>query len=237
MELLIGTDVPSAHLPLESKGASDAEPFAIRTALGWAVRGPRRAAGQLREMCDVSPQVTVGCTSVCVVEEEEPGDQSVSAADVCETSNREVTSAEDAVVESATETVEHRGECPAVACESPGEDVTPAEEREMCDAAADSPVTFAQRGESPAAVSGIGAEVVKKCVMVDAATQSLGTTHDQSSVVLCCRRREVTAGLVLCHVVAQRIQKCRSTACACERRNYNYGGRRWSWTSSEPSGS
>ena len=39
--LLIGTDVPDAHVPLECRRGTTYEPYAVRTVLGWAVRGPR----------------------------------------------------------------------------------------------------------------------------------------------------------------------------------------------------
>ncbi|XP_053390098.1 uncharacterized protein LOC123563639 [Mercenaria mercenaria] len=38
--LLIGTDTPEAHIPLDVRTGSDCEPYAVRTRLGWAVRGP-----------------------------------------------------------------------------------------------------------------------------------------------------------------------------------------------------
>ncbi|XP_060575097.1 uncharacterized protein LOC132732639 [Ruditapes philippinarum] len=38
--LLIGTDTPVAHIPLEIRTGSSNEPYAVRTQLGWAVRGP-----------------------------------------------------------------------------------------------------------------------------------------------------------------------------------------------------
>ena len=38
--LLIGTDSPEAHIPLEVRSGNNDEPYAIRTKLGWAVRGP-----------------------------------------------------------------------------------------------------------------------------------------------------------------------------------------------------
>ena len=38
--LLIGTDAPDTHAPLDSKLGSYNEPYAVLTALGWAVRGP-----------------------------------------------------------------------------------------------------------------------------------------------------------------------------------------------------
>ena len=41
VSLLIGNDVSAAHLPYEHRSGTDAEPYALKTALGWAVRGPR----------------------------------------------------------------------------------------------------------------------------------------------------------------------------------------------------
>lgn len=38
--LLIGTDSPAAHVPLEVRSGKGNEPYAVRTCLGWAVRGP-----------------------------------------------------------------------------------------------------------------------------------------------------------------------------------------------------
>ncbi|XP_060607783.1 uncharacterized protein LOC132759922 [Ruditapes philippinarum] len=38
--MLIGTDSPIAHIPLEVKFGNSDEPYAIRTRLGWAIRGP-----------------------------------------------------------------------------------------------------------------------------------------------------------------------------------------------------
>ncbi|XP_060583463.1 uncharacterized protein LOC132739706 isoform X2 [Ruditapes philippinarum] len=38
--MLIGTDSPVAHIPLEVKFGNSDEPYAIRTRLGWAIRGP-----------------------------------------------------------------------------------------------------------------------------------------------------------------------------------------------------
>ena len=38
--LLIGTDFPEAHIPLEVRSGCSHEPYAVRTRLGWAVRGP-----------------------------------------------------------------------------------------------------------------------------------------------------------------------------------------------------
>lgn len=38
--LLIGTDNPEAHVPLEVRTGCSHEPYAVRTRLGWAVRGP-----------------------------------------------------------------------------------------------------------------------------------------------------------------------------------------------------
>ena len=38
--LLIGIDAPGAHVPLEVRSGNEEEPYAVRTLLGWAVRGP-----------------------------------------------------------------------------------------------------------------------------------------------------------------------------------------------------
>ena len=38
--LLIGTDFPEAHIPLEVQSCHCDQPYAIRTRLGWAIRGP-----------------------------------------------------------------------------------------------------------------------------------------------------------------------------------------------------
>lgn len=38
--LLIGTDMPAAHIPLEVRSGDIMEPYAVRTRLGWIVRGP-----------------------------------------------------------------------------------------------------------------------------------------------------------------------------------------------------
>ena len=38
--LLIGTDSPAAHIPLEVRSGKNDQPYAIRTRLGWAIRGP-----------------------------------------------------------------------------------------------------------------------------------------------------------------------------------------------------
>ena len=38
--LLIGTDSPEAHVPLEVRSGDHDQPYAVRTKLGWAVRGP-----------------------------------------------------------------------------------------------------------------------------------------------------------------------------------------------------
>ncbi|CAC5389635.1 unnamed protein product [Mytilus coruscus] len=38
--LLIGTDSPNAHIPLEVRSGNENQPCAIRSRLGWAIRGP-----------------------------------------------------------------------------------------------------------------------------------------------------------------------------------------------------
>ena len=40
MMLLIGTDSPGAHIPLEVRSGDCDQPYAVRTRLGWAIRGP-----------------------------------------------------------------------------------------------------------------------------------------------------------------------------------------------------
>ncbi|XP_071129507.1 uncharacterized protein [Mytilus edulis] len=39
--LLIGTDSPNAHIPLEVRSGNENQPYAIRSRLGWAIRGAR----------------------------------------------------------------------------------------------------------------------------------------------------------------------------------------------------
>ena len=56
VSMLIGNDVAAAHLPHDHRSGTDAEPYAMKTALGWAVRGPRnlptstRTAGRRRDV-------------------------------------------------------------------------------------------------------------------------------------------------------------------------------------------
>ncbi|XP_060567693.1 uncharacterized protein LOC132726393 [Ruditapes philippinarum] len=38
--LLIGTDFPAAHIPLEVRSGDSDQPYAVRSRLGWAIRGP-----------------------------------------------------------------------------------------------------------------------------------------------------------------------------------------------------
>ena len=38
--LLIGSDTPFAHIPLEVRAGRSDQPYAIRSSLGWAIRGP-----------------------------------------------------------------------------------------------------------------------------------------------------------------------------------------------------
>lgn len=38
--LLIGTDSPLAHIPLEVRSGTGSQPYAVRSRLGWAIRGP-----------------------------------------------------------------------------------------------------------------------------------------------------------------------------------------------------
>ncbi|CAG2222474.1 unnamed protein product [Mytilus edulis] len=40
--LLIGTDSPEAHIPLEVRSGTGKQPYAIRSRLGWEIRGPIR---------------------------------------------------------------------------------------------------------------------------------------------------------------------------------------------------
>ena len=40
IDFLIGTDVPSAYVPMEARREKDAELYAVCKALGWAVGGP-----------------------------------------------------------------------------------------------------------------------------------------------------------------------------------------------------
>ena len=37
---MIGTDAPAAHIPIEMRFGDALDPYAIRTRLGWIVRGP-----------------------------------------------------------------------------------------------------------------------------------------------------------------------------------------------------
>ena len=41
--LLIGSDTPFAHIPLEVRAGRSDQPYAIRSSLGWAIRGPMGA--------------------------------------------------------------------------------------------------------------------------------------------------------------------------------------------------
>ena len=43
VNLLIGTDVPVAHTPVDFRAGGESEPYAVKTALGWAIRGPSGA--------------------------------------------------------------------------------------------------------------------------------------------------------------------------------------------------
>ena len=40
VSLLIGCDVPEAHWTLEQRTGSRKQPYAVRTLLGWVIRGP-----------------------------------------------------------------------------------------------------------------------------------------------------------------------------------------------------
>lgn len=44
--LLIGTDTPHAHIPLDVRSGDSNQPYAIRTCLGWVVRGPLPAMSE-----------------------------------------------------------------------------------------------------------------------------------------------------------------------------------------------
>ena len=48
ISLLVGNDVSAAHLPFEHRSGTDAEPYALKTALGLAVRGQREPAKSRR---------------------------------------------------------------------------------------------------------------------------------------------------------------------------------------------
>ncbi len=65
VELLIGTDVPTAHAPIETRSGTDAEPYAVRTVLGWTVRGPKKPGLGQGQRKGVSNGAVIGCTSVC----------------------------------------------------------------------------------------------------------------------------------------------------------------------------
>ena len=46
--LLIGSDAPFAHIPLEVRAGRHDQPYAIRSCLGWAVRGPLEAESETK---------------------------------------------------------------------------------------------------------------------------------------------------------------------------------------------
>ena len=49
--MILGTDAPGAHIPIEVRSGSQAEPYGVRTLLGWAIRGP---AGKTESEQDAS---------------------------------------------------------------------------------------------------------------------------------------------------------------------------------------
>ncbi|XP_045206017.2 uncharacterized protein LOC123558205 [Mercenaria mercenaria] len=58
--LLIGTDTPEAHIPLEVRTGSDCEPYAVRTRLGLAVRGPiPRTSTEQKKAANVREPVNI----------------------------------------------------------------------------------------------------------------------------------------------------------------------------------
>ena len=65
VELLIGTDVPTAHAPLETRSGTEAEPYAVKTVLGWSVRGPRKCSPGQAQRSRIPNGAVIGCTSVC----------------------------------------------------------------------------------------------------------------------------------------------------------------------------
>lgn len=52
--ILIGTDNPIAYIPLQVRGGDVNQPYAIRTHLGWIVRGP----ADIRERRGSTPSKT-----------------------------------------------------------------------------------------------------------------------------------------------------------------------------------
>ena len=56
--LLIGSDAPFAHIPLEVRAGRNDQPYAIRSSLGWAVRGP---LGADTEMVTKSASIGYHC--------------------------------------------------------------------------------------------------------------------------------------------------------------------------------
>ena len=47
--LLIGTDSPGAHIPLQVRSGDSFQPCAVRTLLGWVVRGPLTCSKETRK--------------------------------------------------------------------------------------------------------------------------------------------------------------------------------------------
>ena len=62
VELLIGTYVPTAYVPIELRSGNISESYAVKTALGWVVRGPRKVSLSPRN--GVLRGAVIGCTSV-----------------------------------------------------------------------------------------------------------------------------------------------------------------------------
>ena len=56
--LLIGSDAPFAHIPLEVRAGRNDQPYAIRSSLGWAIRGP---LGADTEMVTKSASIGYHC--------------------------------------------------------------------------------------------------------------------------------------------------------------------------------
>ena len=53
--LLLGSDAPFAHIPLEVRAGSYNQPYAIRSSIGWAIRGPLGADTEM-----VTKSVSIG---------------------------------------------------------------------------------------------------------------------------------------------------------------------------------
>ena len=62
--LVIGTDSPGAHIPLEVRSGDCDQPYAIHTRLGWAIRGPlNTTCTKEKNMCIFKTHVTSCCSS------------------------------------------------------------------------------------------------------------------------------------------------------------------------------